>query len=100
MRHLYFGIIRGAALLVPGRQRAEWFAEWQSELWYAAQTGSKARTICFCLGAFPDARWLRRNCADSQGSKVFRFKSPLHCGFFLALLAALSLFFAFLLPGP
>ena len=100
MRRWHLAIIRGAALWVPSRQRAEWLAEWRSELWYAAQSGSKARTIWFCLGAFPDALWLRRNCASPQGREMFRFKSPLQCGLFLAVLAAVSLFFAFRLPGP
>src|SRR5438477_9145578 len=100
IRRLYLAIIRCAALLAPGQQRAEWLAEWRSELWYVSQTGLKARTIWFCLGAFPDALWLRRNCASPQARNMFRFKSPLQCGLFLALLAAVSLFFAFRLSGP
>src|SRR5438309_1962150 len=94
IRYLQLALIRIAALLVPGPLRTEWFAEWHSELWYVCQSGGKARTIWFCLGAFPDALWLRRNRASPRRREMFHFASALHCGVFLAVLAALSLFFA------
>jgi hypothetical protein len=31
---MHLAILRGAALLVPCQQRAEWLSEWRSELWY------------------------------------------------------------------
>ena len=51
---------RSAALLVPGRQRDEWLAEWRAQLCYVRGRGGKG-TTAFCLGAIPDALWLRRN---------------------------------------
>src|ERR1035438_836888 len=39
MRILHLAILRAAGLLVPGPQRAEWLAEWRSELWYARPSG-------------------------------------------------------------
>ena len=53
---LHLAILRSASLLVPGPHRAEWFAEWTAELWHVNR-GATA----FCLGAFRDAFWLRRN---------------------------------------
>src|SRR5258705_1306275 len=102
MRIVHLALIRGAALLVPSRQRAEWFAEWRSELWYVSRNSSRPekQAMAFCLGAFQDALWLRRNSSDPQARKVFSLESPLRCGSFLAVLAAVSVFFAFRLPGP
>ena len=50
-------ILRAASLVAPAGQRAEWLVEWRSELWYVPARGA-AR---FCLGAFRDAYWVRRN---------------------------------------
>jgi hypothetical protein len=85
-------ILRAASLLAPGDQRAEWLAGWRSELWYIPQRGSTV----FCLGAFRDALWLRRN-SPSPGKHL---ESPFSCLAFLAILAAVSLFLAVLLPAP
>jgi putative ABC transport system permease protein len=63
-------LVRLAALIVPSSRRPEWVAEWEGELHYAWQdaarqrsTGplSRARLLGRCLGALPDALWLRRN---------------------------------------
>ncbi len=50
-------ILHVASLLAPSDQRAEWLEEWRSELWYVPRRGATR----FCLGAFRDALWLRRN---------------------------------------
>jgi hypothetical protein len=85
-------ILRAASLLAPGDQRAEWLAGWRSELWYIPQRGS----TLFCLGAFRDALWLRRN-SPSRGKHL---ESPLRCLAFLAILAATGLLISVLLPAP
>jgi len=85
-------ILRTASLLAPGEQRAEWLAGWRSELWYIPRRGSTV----FCLGAFRDALWVRRN---SPGPAK-HLESPLSCLAFLAILAAASLFIAIQLPAP
>jgi hypothetical protein len=90
-RHL--AILRAAAWLVPGPQRAEWFAEWRAELWYVKQ-----HATLFCLGAFRDAFWLRRNSPAPDVCRTFGLESPLRCVLLLAALAAVSLFFALRLP--
>jgi hypothetical protein len=92
---LHLAILRSAALVVPGPQRAEWFAEWRAELWYVKQSPT-----IFCLGAFRDAFWLRRNSPRPNASHTFGFDSPLRCVLFLTVLAEVSLFFAFRLPLP
>jgi hypothetical protein len=92
---LHLAILRGARWLVPGPQRAEWFAEWRAELWYVKQGAT-----LFCLGAFRDAFWLRRNSPAPNARHAFGWESPLRCVLFLAVLAAVTLFFAFRIPFP
>ena len=93
MTPLHLAILRSASLLVPGPDRAEWFAEWSAELWHVNRGA-----IAFCLGAFCDAFWLRRNNPTQSGPRTFSFRSPLSCLLFLAALAAVSVYFALRLP--
>jgi hypothetical protein len=88
-QRLHLALLRGAALLVRAPEREEWLAEWRAELWYV---GPPRRTA-FCLGAFPDAFWLRRN-----GPAPVYLQSPWHCLAVLATLAACSAGLAFQLP--
>jgi hypothetical protein len=90
---LHLAILRSAAWLVPGPQRAEWLAEWRAELWYVKQ-----HPAVFCLGAFRDALWLRRNSSTPNVHHTFGLESPSRCILLLAFLAAVSMFFAFRLP--
>jgi hypothetical protein len=88
--------LRIASLLAPGEQRAEWLQEWQSELWYVPPD----QTTMFCLGAFRDAVWIRRNRPRGvKPSRAWR-ERPSVCLAFLATLAALSLWIAMALPPP
>ncbi|HLK68325.1 MAG TPA: hypothetical protein VKU19_33060 [Bryobacteraceae bacterium] len=87
-------ILRLAALLVPAEHRAEWLAEWRSELWYVP----RAR-VQFCLGAFPDALWVRRYAPRQADGGLFRWESPVECLLFLAVLLAASLLIAYQAPG-
>jgi hypothetical protein len=90
---IYPAILRTAGALVPSQQRAEWLAEWNAELWYVRRARA-ASAFAFCLGAWKDAIWLRRN------SRCARFlESPLHCALFLALLASTCVLVTFFLPG-
>ncbi|MDR3702824.1 MAG: hypothetical protein P4L56_24475 [Candidatus Sulfopaludibacter sp.] len=86
-------VLRAASLLAPGDRRAEWLEGWRSELWYVPPRGATR----FCLGAFRDAFWLRRN---SLSPMMLRLESPLACLSFLAALAAASSLMAVCLPGP
>jgi hypothetical protein len=88
--------LRVASLLAPGDQRAEWLEEWHSELWYVPPRSA----TWFCLGAFRDAFWLRRNNLSPAKPRQMRLESPLRCLAFLAAVAALSTGIAFLLPLP
>ena len=63
-RALDLGLLRGASLLVPGWQRAEWRQEWHAELWAGAPERALTRKLSwaaeremarFCLGACQDA---------------------------------------------
>ena len=102
-------LLRSASWLVPGSQRREWSAEWRAELWYVLQRSStqlstepqdKEDAIAFCLGAFKDAFWLRRNNPLPKAHMFFQLDSARQCGIFLAALTAGSLMIALLLPGP
>ena len=89
-------ILRAASLLVPVDQRARWLEEWQSELWYIPRRGATP----FCLGAFRDALWVRRNDLSPVKRTRLRLESPLSCLAFLAALAAAGMFIAVCLPVP
>jgi hypothetical protein len=101
-------ILQVAAMLVPGGERAEWLAEWQGELWHVWQAYSRKSyggyhsgqgVTAFCLGAFHDAFWLRRNNPRSLARRVFRVGSASRCSLSLALLTAISLSICLYLPG-
>lgn len=93
---LHFAILGAASWLAPGDQRAEWVKEWESELWYVP----RRRATLFCLGAFRDALWLRRNNPRPVTRPGTDLQSPLRCLAFLAILAAVTLFIALCLPAP
>jgi len=93
---LEYTILRTASLLAPRDQRAEWLDGWHSELWYVPRCGATR----FCLGAFQDALWLRRNNLSPVEQTGVHLESPLRCLAFLALLAAVSLPIAMRLPAP
>lgn len=101
-RRLHLAILRSAAILVPGLERGEWLAEWKSELWYVANTSPRGeeKATAFCLGAFRDAFWLRRNRPRPDPRKRLRLESPLRCISFLAALAGAAISFALWLPCP
>ena len=93
---LQYTILRAASLLAPWDQRAEWVKGWRSELWYIPRRGA----TLFCLGAFRDALWLRRNNPSPQRRTGIHLESPLTCLALLAILAAASLFLAIQMPAP
>jgi hypothetical protein len=93
---LQYTILRGAALLAPADQRSEWLQEWRSELWYVP----RREATLFCLGAFRDALWLRRNNMSPVKRTRMHLESPLSCLAFLATLGAVGIFIAVCLSGP
>jgi hypothetical protein len=116
---LHLAVLRSAALLVPEQQRAEWLAEWRSELWHVLQGDPRAKHVmATCLGAFKDAFWLRRYGPVPRSYGVLHLdvpapsvipenfpsqeppllSSPIRCLSFFAILAALAISAAFLLP--
>ena len=90
-QRFHLAVLGGAAWLVRSSEREEWLAEWRAELAYVPL----ARRTAFCLGAYPDAFWLRWN---SRSQAAPWLESPWQCLSVLAILAALSVFFAFRLP--
>lgn len=63
-------VVKCAALLVPGKQRGEWYREWKAELWHVCQERTPAdgfswsgerEVVEFCLGAFSDAFCMYRD---------------------------------------
>jgi hypothetical protein len=88
-------LLRLAALLVREPDRAEWLAEWKSELWYVVHDSNHThrRALRFCLGAFWDGAWLRTNGADSDARRLPLLQSPLRCLGLLTLAAGTASFF-------
>ncbi|MGA8730012.1 MAG: hypothetical protein WB608_14765 [Terracidiphilus sp.] len=108
LRAFDVSLLRGASLLVPGKQRAEWWREWRSELWHVRRECSPGGTVslqaerevtAFCLGAFPDALCLGRR-SWRMGS-VFAVSpgSPGRCLLWLSLALVASYTVALLSPG-
>ena len=115
---LHLAMLRSASLLVGEQQRAEWLAEWTSELWHAHHEPHGANITAFCLGAFRDAFWLRHNAPLPRSYRVFHLDipaepaieqdipefgapflaSPARCLSVLGGLAAFTVLVAFLLP--
>jgi hypothetical protein len=91
-------ILRCASWLVPGRERTEWLAEWQAELWHVWHS-SHRDAACFCLGAFPDAFWLRWSDPRSLPRRFLRVGSATRCSLSLAMWTAISLLLCLGLPG-
>ena len=91
-------ILSSASLLLPRSHRAEWLAEWNSELWYVLQSSDTEpcnkfwdRTgLLFCLGSFKDAIWLRLNACDPNIRERRLLRTPLKCLLLLAMVAAIT----------
>jgi len=91
-------ILRIASIMVPETSRTDWLAEWRSELWHVRRELHGMNVAAFCLGAFRDAFWLRRNGSNDE-SDGMALSSPLRCLSLLAALGALCFVAALLLPG-
>jgi hypothetical protein len=89
-------LLRLAAWVAPGDQRGEWLEEWRSELWYIP----RREATRFCLGAFRDALWLRRNTMRPMTLTRVHLESPLSCLAFLAALGAMGILIAICLSVP
>jgi len=101
-------LLRGASLLVPRMQRAEWWREWRGELWHVRQAcGSlngissrgESEVTAFCLGAFQDALCIRRSGGQSRLPFAEMDGTPRQCLLILASILAAGYAFALLLPG-
>jgi hypothetical protein len=90
-------LLRAASWITPDEARAEWLAEWTAELAFV-QRESPQRATIFCLGAFPDALWIRRN-TPSPPTRGVMLESPLRCLAVLGALAAISIAIAWRLPA-
>jgi hypothetical protein len=95
---LHIAILRSAAILVPVAQRADWLAEWRSELWHIRRDPQGVNLTAFCMGAFRDAFWLWR---DDPSPERFSLstESPGRCLGWLAATAMACLALGLLLPA-
>ncbi len=94
MSGLHGAMLRVACFLLPAGQRAEWLAEWRAEFCYV----TRGRTR-FCLGAFRDAYWLRRNGGAPDLRRTWGLDSPVRCLLLLASVAAICGYVAVRLPA-
>jgi hypothetical protein len=91
-------VIDCISLVVPGPGRKDWLLKWKSELWYVRRETPASKDVWrFCLGAFGDARWMRRY--SPAGGAHLNLDSPLNCVTFLISLALFPLLVGLLLPG-
>lgn len=101
-------LLRCASLMVPHQQRVEWWREWHAELWHVRRICSPAGTsswggerevAAFCMGAFQDALYLKRQFRE-KGRTFAPFQgSPAQCILLLAAVMAASYAIALMLPG-
>jgi hypothetical protein len=101
-------VLRCASLLVPARERAEWWREWRAELWHVRQACTPLHGILwtaeqevtmFCLGAFQDALCLRGQLGRKPIPHATTMGSAAQCILLLLGLVATSYGVALLLPG-
>jgi hypothetical protein len=100
--------LRCASLLVRGHQRAEWWREWQSELWHVRQectpkygiSWTAEREVAeFCSGAFQDALCLRSHTEERRVSHATTKGSAMQCIRLLIGIGTISFGVAMMLPG-
>jgi hypothetical protein len=95
-----FFLLRCAASLVPGRERAEWLAEWRAEVWHVWDSyGRSSQVTDLCLGAFQDAFWLRWHSPRSISRRILRTGSASRCSAWLTGWTAISFAICLSLPG-
>jgi hypothetical protein len=93
-------VLRVASRFVPARQRNEWRAEWEAELWHIANAQSQTprKTIAFSLGAFHDALWLCGNNPRLSQPRL-ALGSASRCGLSLVLWVVAGFLVCFSLPA-
>ncbi|MCU1252811.1 MAG: hypothetical protein JWQ49_5840 [Edaphobacter sp.] len=101
-------LLRLASLLVPRQNRGEWWREWRSELWHVRQACTtqgafpwegEREVAAFCLGAFQDAFYLRREVEHKKVPLATTKGSAAQCMLFLVTVMAVSYCIAFASPG-
>ncbi|RZU40050.1 hypothetical protein [Edaphobacter modestus] len=100
-------MLRCAGFLVPCDQRNVWLQEWRSELWYVSRAdsqepdsvlASEKRAANFCMGAFQDAWYLRRDSRPAPQPFVRTSQSAMRCAAALFLITCVSCIASLLLP--
>jgi hypothetical protein len=93
-------LLRCASWLVPGRERAEWLAEWRAEVWHVWHLQDRnVQVTDLALGAFQDAFWLRWYSSRSLPRNILRTGSASRCSVSLAVWTAISFLVCLSLPG-
>jgi hypothetical protein len=102
-------LLRTASLFVPSIQREDWRREWFAELWHVRRSYlgiddtlswyAHREITCFCLGALPDALYLRTQPAKSSSAHVHVHGSAGQTLLWLSAALALCFVISRLLPG-
>jgi hypothetical protein len=104
---LQLGILRAASLLVPARDRSEWWQEWYAELWHVRRAcipigpfslPAQREVTNFCLGSLRDGYLLGRRAAHAT-APAHVHGSAGQCILWLGTTLALCALIAGLLPG-
>ncbi|HEX4067457.1 MAG TPA: hypothetical protein VHZ09_15665 [Acidobacteriaceae bacterium] len=101
--------LRAASLLVPAAQRADWFAEWNAELWHVSHVQrEKAAPLAhpfltepmeFSAGAWRDASSLRVEQLHGAARWLVQPGSARRCGLMLTASTLLALLLCLCLPA-
>lgn len=103
---LQLAMLHGASLILPHRERGEWFREWSSELWHMRKTctpqgtfswSAERKAIAFCVGSFQDSVCLRRE--TSRVAAASGNGSAPQCFVWLSIAVVLCAIVAHILPG-
>lgn len=103
---LQLALLRGVSLILPLRERDDWYREWANELWHVRKIcmpqgtfswSAERKSIAFCMGSIQDAV-----CVKREGLRVAEASvhgSASQCLVWLGIVVVLCAIVAHLLPG-
>ncbi len=99
-------LLRGASIILPLRERGDWYREWANELWHvrhicvpqgAFSWSAERKAIAFCMGSFQDAVCVKREGLRMAEASIHG--SAPQCLGWLSIAVVLCAIIAHVLPG-